>query len=151
MSDYDGLLQLAWKRYHDEPIFHARVHHAVLAVRSEAEETGFTWPEMFDGLLKAAAAAALLISEIHDEETGDFNISTETNNDSSEAEMPCRTCGEPATVFYKYTPLDDAIDQYGLRLPPLSNPVENYGLCDEHAPNVSVKDYLEGNAGPWAQ
>lgn len=131
MSDYEGLLQLAWRRYHDEPIFHARVHHAVLAVRQEAEESGFSWPEMFDGLLKASAAAALLISEIHDEDTGDFNI-------PNEPERPCRTCGEPATVFYKETPLN-------------GDPQENYGLCDEHAPTVSVEDYLEGNAGPWAQ
>jgi hypothetical protein len=77
MSEYEGLLDLAWKRYHEEPLFHARVHHAVLAVRQEAEESGFTWPEQFDGILKASAAAALLISEIHDQDTGDVNIPKE--------------------------------------------------------------------------
>ncbi len=80
MSDYDGLTELAWKRYHEDPLFHARVHHATLAVRQEANESGFTWPEQFDGILKAAAANALLISEIQDPDTGEINIPKESDD-----------------------------------------------------------------------
>lgn len=73
LGEYEGLVELAWDRYHNEPLFHARVYHAVAAVRFQAKADGFTWPEQFDGILTATAATALLLSEIHDPDTGEFN------------------------------------------------------------------------------
>lgn len=68
----EELVEEAWHRYHTEPIFHARVYKAAAALKTEITNTGMPWPRAFDGVLTAAAALGLLMSDIHDPETGDF-------------------------------------------------------------------------------
>ena len=68
----EQFMEMAWKRYHTEPIFHARVYHAARMLKQEIKNTGMPWSESFDGVLTAGAAAGLLMADIHDPETGEF-------------------------------------------------------------------------------
>ncbi len=57
------------------------------------------------------------------------------DEDDLEPAVSCSECGAESTVFYAVTDL-------------LSFEREEYGRCDEHAPRVTIEEFINGGTQP---